>query len=383
MKKLAIIGAGTAGCLTASHFLRFTDWAIDWYIDSSIKPQAVGEGSNLVLPKALYNNINFTILDLEKIDGTFKTGLKKQNWGKINDTFYHLFVAGNVGYHFNAVKLQNYLRHIFESNPRITTIDKKVVDHNIDSDFILDCSGSPHSLTDKFYKAEHIPVNSVYVTQCMWEYQKFNYTLTIARPYGWVFGIPLQNRCAIGYMYNNNITTLEDIKTDVINIFKEYELNPSNTTNSFSFKNYYRKNNYSKTIAYNGNASFFLEPLEATSIHFMDICNRCSYDVFNNNISAEEANYYYLNKIREIENVIMLHYLAGSSWDTKFWNMAENLAKNNIATAKNNTDFINIINLAKNYNINKNNQLEYGTWDLYSFPININALGIWNQLEHL
>jgi hypothetical protein len=184
-------------------------------------------------------------------------------------------------------------------------------------------------------------------------------------------------------MYNNNITTLEDIKTDVINIFKEYELNPSNTTNSFSFKNYYRKNNYSKTIAYNGNASFFLEPLEATSIHFMDICNRCSYDVFNNNISAEEANYYYLNKIREIENVIMLHYLAGSSWDTKFWNMAENLAKNNIATAKNNTDFINIINLAKNYNINKNNQLEYGTWDLYSFPININALGIWNQLEHL
>lgn len=383
MKKLAVIGAGTAGCLTISHFLRFTDWIIDWYIDSSIKPQAVGEGSNLILPKALYNNINFTILDLEKIDGTFKTGLKKQNWGKLNNTFYHLFVAGNVGYHFNAVKLQNYLRNIFEADPRITIIDKKVVDHNIDSDFILDCSGSPHNLTNKFYKAEHIPVNSVYVTQCMWEYQKFNYTLTIARPYGWVFGIPLQNRCAIGYMYNNSVTTLEDIKSDVINIFKEYKLNPSDATSSFSFKNYYRKNNYSKTTAYNGNASFFLEPLEATSIHFMDICNRCSYDMFNNNISVEEANYYYLKKIREIENVIMLHYLAGSSWDTKFWNMAKNLAKNNIATAKNNIDFINIINSAKNYNINKNNQLEYGTWDLYSFPININALGIWNQLDNL
>lgn len=64
MKKLAIIGAGTAGCLTVSHFLRFTDWTIDWYIDSSIKPQAVGEGSNLILPKALYNNVNFTILFL-------------------------------------------------------------------------------------------------------------------------------------------------------------------------------------------------------------------------------------------------------------------------------------------------------------------------------
>jgi len=60
-KKLAIIGKGTAGCYALSHFMRWTDWEIDLIHDPDIKPQAVGEGSDLVLPASLmrvnYNNI--------------------------------------------------------------------------------------------------------------------------------------------------------------------------------------------------------------------------------------------------------------------------------------------------------------------------------------
>lgn len=378
--KLAIIGAGTAGCFSVTHFLKYTNWEINWYLDPNTKPQAVGEGSNLILPIALYNNIGFNAIDLNNIDGTFKIGLKKQNWGSKESTFYHLFTPGNVGYHFNAVKLQLYLQNKVKSiGSRIKIIEERVDNTDkIDCDFILDCSGKPSNL-ENFYKAESIPVNSVYVTQCFWEYSRFDYTLTIARPYGWVFGIPLKNRCAIGYMYNNSINTLDEVKSDVSNIFSEYNLVPSDQTNAFSFNNYYKKQNYSKRIAYNGNASFFLEPLEATSIHFMDMCNRLAFDSYNGNMSIEAANLQYLQKIREIENVISLHYLAGSLWKNEFWEKAYKKARINIDLAKENSKFNEIISLALKYNSSMP-KLEYGTWDLSSFPININALNLWDQV---
>ena len=33
MKKITIIGRGTAGCVAVTHFLRWTDWEIDWVFD--------------------------------------------------------------------------------------------------------------------------------------------------------------------------------------------------------------------------------------------------------------------------------------------------------------------------------------------------------------
>ena len=108
MKKLAIIGRGTAGSLAAAHFLRHTDWEIDWYFDNDIKPQAVGEGSNLILPNFLKNCLNFEHHDLSKIDGSFKASIYKEGWGK-GQGFHHTFAPPLLSYHFNANKLQDYI----------------------------------------------------------------------------------------------------------------------------------------------------------------------------------------------------------------------------------------------------------------------------------
>jgi hypothetical protein len=82
MKKLAVIGRGTAGSLAVSHFLRWTTSEIDWYFDDNIKPTAVGEGSTIEFPQDIYNTVGFLNSDLEKIDGTVKLGIHKINWGK-------------------------------------------------------------------------------------------------------------------------------------------------------------------------------------------------------------------------------------------------------------------------------------------------------------
>jgi hypothetical protein len=92
--------------------------------------------------------------------------------------------------------------------------------------------------------------------------------------HGWVFGIPLQKRISIGYLYNDKISSLEEVKEDVKNTFKEYNLNPSKITNHIKFQSFYRKENFKNRIIYNGNASFFIEPLEATSTSMSTDINR-------------------------------------------------------------------------------------------------------------
>lgn len=379
MKKLALIGIGTAGAFAATHFYKWTDWVIDWYFDPNIAKQAVGEGSTLVLPNFLYNNINFNVEDLASIDGTFKAGILKEGWGD-GHKFIHFFGPASVSYHFNAVKLQNFIVDKLKNDPRVNIIEKNISDFDdVDSDYVLSCAGKPSNL-DAYYDPESIPVNAVHVTQCYWDYPRFPYTLTIARPYGWVFGIPLKNRCSIGYMYNHEINTKEEVIEDVQEIFAKYDLKPSQDTNSFHFSNYRKKENFTDRVAYNGNASFFLEPLEATSIHTMDYINRHSFDIWNNGNSVEEANLDYIEKLQEIETVIMAHYAAGSIYNTPFWEFAQKRGIKVLENAKSSEKFRYFVNAAKEYRFGeKMIHDDYGTWTISSIAQNfknLNLLGV-------
>jgi hypothetical protein len=382
MKKLAIIGRGTAGSLAAANFLRYTDYEIDWYFDNHIKPQAVGEGSNLFLPKELHDCLNFEHHDLSKLDGSFKASIYKEGWAN-GQGFHHTFPPALVSYHLNANKLQDYILSIVRLNPRITIKEQNISHNEIDSDFILDCSGRPQDY-EEFHFSEYIPVNSVYVNQCYWDHPRFQYTLTIARPYGWVFGIPLQNRCSIGYMYNNSINNLDEIKEDIKHIFEQYNLTPSQDTNSFSFKNYYRKQNFYDRVVYNGNASFFLEPIEATSIGMMGLINKNSSDLFNKINTVQNYNYRYHTTLKEIETMIMLHYFAGSIYDTEFWSYAKDMGTKCMIeslTQKKYKSYRTFIEMVNSDDINDTKQ--FGTWTVKSFKQNIIGLGIKEKLDNL
>lgn len=385
-KRIAIIGRGTAGSQAVIHYLNhMPDCEIQWYFDSNRAPQSVGEGSTLTLPINLFQNINFSYSDLDKIDSTVKLGIYKSNWGKTNKNFFHQFPPPGIGLHFNATSLQNYILDLVKD--KVYIFEKNTSEINIDADYIMDCSGKPEEY-DKFNKSEYIPVNSAYITQCYWEYPKFQYTLTIARPYGWVFGIPLRNRCSIGYIYNKNINTLDEIKEDVKQIFKKYDLIPSDDTNSINFENYYRKQNYDYDgrIVYNGNSSFFLEPLEATSISVMDFIQRSTLKIWKNSECPEIHNLKYKKFLFEIEVIIMMHYFSGSKYDTEFWRYAQNRGKECLEKKiKNDLSLSNMISYAisrKHYN-NCDNSEGYGVWPPGSFCENIFGLGIDEELSKM
>ncbi len=383
MKKLALIGRGTAGAQSILHMLRWTDFSIDWYFDPNTPTKAVGEGSNLSLPRQMYKNANFGHQDLKKVDVSFKTGIYKEGWGPEGKPFFHDFFAPYTAWHFDAVKLQNYILDLTKQNPRVRHIEFKCDSHSqIDADFIFDCSGKPSDLS-QYHVATQIPVNSVYVSHCNWDGAEFDYTLTIARPYGWVFGIPLQSRCAIGYLYNNKFNSLDEIKEDIQVVLDKYKLTESRCV-SFSFDSYYRKKNFEGRVAYNGDKSFFLEPLEATSTYTMEQVCRNAWDYFTGSESAEKLNSKFTENIEQIYDMIMLHYYAGSPFKTNFWEMAKENGETRIRKACTNNKFQNIIRsalTAKAYNYCPDDGVEYGSWWSGSFYQNIHGFEISDKIK--
>lgn len=380
IKKLAIIGKGTAGAQAAAHFVRWMPGTkIEWHFDPSIPTKAVGEGTNLVLPRTMAENFAFGHRDLGAVEGSFKIGIYKEGWGKQGKPFFHDFPAPSVGYHFNAKKLQEYILKMLEG--KVSFVEKNTKAEEVDADYVVDCSGKPESL-EGYNEAECIPLNAVKVFHCDWDFVKFNWTLTIARPHGWVFGIPLQTRCSIGYMYNNTLTTEEEIDEDVQAILNAYELQCSRTV-GFPFKSYTKTVNFTDRIAYNGDKSFFLEPLEATSTGSMDQVNRLAFDIMHKNMSTDDAHYKYDKMLDEIYNMIMLHYYAGSPFQSKFWDFAQGCAAKKMEQAKGDTHFkatIKRVLATKSYMDAKNGP-EYGTWWDGSFYQNIHGLGIADKLK--
>jgi len=387
MKKLTIVGRGTVGCLAIAHFLKWTDWEITWAYDPTVEPTAVGEGTTLNLPRTLFENLGFTFADVYEFNATAKVGIYKKDWGSIGDGFLHPFPVGQTGIHFNAVSFQQYVFEKISQNPRITLLERSVEPDEVDSDYVMMCTGTPTDFTD-YEIIETVPVNTCWVSQCPWEHVRFQHSLTIARPYGWIFGIPLQNRCSIGYLFNETITDLESVKKDADIILAEYNLQPS-MQRQIKFKNYVRKVNFSDRVIYNGNSSFFLEPLEATSTATADIINRLSIDQWK--IQAQvpvQTNARYHSLLNGVESMIALHYMSGSSWDNDFWKHAQSLGTAKIEKElQKKQEFYQMMKEVSDPNFTVDNYFkspkEIGTWWSPSFNLHLDKLGIKEQISSM
>jgi hypothetical protein len=384
MKKLTVVGKGAVGSLAVAYFLKHTDWSIEWIYDENIPTASVGEATNLAVPNNLNWILNFNNYDLLKMNGTAKLGISKKGWSKQN--YFHPFPSGTSAIHFTAKELQDSIYNKVKNNPRLT-IKSGHVDNpeELDSNYVMMCVGSPKETNkDEFEILKNIPVNSAYVTQCDWDYPRFQYSLTDAMPNGWVFGIPLQNRIAIGYMYNDTLTSLDEVKEEVKEIFKEYDLTPSDRTQTLHFESYYRKQNFTPKVVYNGNASFFLEPLEATSTGFSVQIMHYAFDLWNNLLTIEQIENLYKEYIDQLESMILLHYMAGSVYKSKFWTKAKQLAKNKIKKEfQNKTQWAKFVLDAILGWDNNETKGEMGTWGQKNYKINIKGLGLEKEIKKL
>lgn len=317
MKKLSIIGAGSAGLLSAvqAHysFANFADWEIELIHDPNIPPEKVGQGT---VPGIM--DLLSRVFDIDwsnnPIEATQKTGIMYRNWGKKKDKFFHSFPMGFIAAHYDVNKLREYIL----SSKKFKVLEKNISDYSeIDSDYIIDCSGKPKNFEN--YTTLTNPLNSVILGKSDVR-EDFLWTDCIATPDGWCFRIPNTNSVSYGYLFNNKITTLNDAK---INFKGLFNIEPGEY---FSFSNYI-SNEFiiDERIFLNGNKLMFLEPLEANSnptyLHATTSYLKYMLGYYSKDVLYEEIKSY----IIKVQNYLIWHYQSGSIYETDFWNYAKTL----------------------------------------------------------
>ncbi|HAI41439.1 MAG TPA: hypothetical protein DCM40_26665, partial [Maribacter sp.] len=137
-KKIAIIGVGSGGAITALHYLlhQKEDVEIDIYYDSHHHPlESVGQSTTVEVTETIARALECNWKD-NPIDSTLKTGILYENWSKTEKEFFHpFFYMGGVAMHYTPILLANVL----VNHPAFKCIQKEVIDpeKDIDADYIF------------------------------------------------------------------------------------------------------------------------------------------------------------------------------------------------------------------------------------------------------
>ena len=354
--KIAIVGAGNAGSITALHYHKYLredkivdDYEIDIYHSPDQHPiEKVGQGA---IPTVV--NLISSVFESNwyhnSIDSTFKSGILYEGWGNKNDKFFHPFSMYEMSMHFVPNKLS---KTVLESG-YFNVIDKtiKEPEKEIDADVIFDCRGR-HNRDKSNYDKLINPLDSVLLSKKYERDVDLIYTRCVATPNGWTFVIPNKDSVSYGYLYNSEITTREDAVDDFTSRFDlDYIID------SLKFENYMAKNMFvGERTVLQGNMYGFIEPLEATSLGLYQSLCRQAWDY----IFGLRTDVYCNHKMRvimkETETFLLWLYGYGSKYDTPFWKYAKSLPFNP------DDRFTHMHNDYPNDDV-------YGQWSQYSFDI--------------
>jgi len=108
VKKVVIVGGGTAGWMTAAMMAKQLGKKLDITLVESEAIGTIGVGEATIPPIQLFNNV----LGLDENEfvkatqATFKLGIEFQNWGNIGDTYMHTF--GTIGKDVGMIQFYQY-----------------------------------------------------------------------------------------------------------------------------------------------------------------------------------------------------------------------------------------------------------------------------------
>jgi len=332
MKRLGIIGVGSAGVQALCHFSAWLDnsWQVVSLHDPNIPIVGIGESTNPSFVTALQYGIDFNIYDnLKELDGTLKIGTVYKKWRERD--FINPLIHGGLALHFNTFKLKEFaipklkkrwgskFNSIEGNISNIINFDDKavvVIDNKEEEfEFVIDCRGFPKEYTE-YNVFDYMPLNCGLVhnveTPGDWIYTGHKATKD-----GWMFEIPLTSRQSYGYMFNDRITSIEEAK---MNFSKEINVPVDNLDDiKFKFKSYYTNKLLDKRVLKNGNSAVFFEPMFANSLWFYDQINRSFLSYLNSRLSDLEVNEIFENNVLKVRDMICFNYHGGSLYDTPFW----------------------------------------------------------------
>ncbi len=197
----------------------------------------------------------------------------------------------------------------------------------VEGDFFIDCSGFRGILIEETLKtgwedwSHWLPCDRAVAVPCENARELTPYTRSTARTAGWQWRIPLQHRIGNGHVHSSKFIS-EDEATALL--MSNLDGAPLAEPRTIKFRTGKRNRAWNANVVSVGLASGFVEPLESTSIHLvqMGIAHLLTYFPAAGFSEVDRAEY---NRLMSLEyewvrDFIILHYKATERTDTPFWN---------------------------------------------------------------
>ena len=249
----------------------------------------------------------------------------------------------NYAYHLDASKYGKYLRALAES-AGATRIEGKIAKvelcpHDgfiealqledgvrVEGDLFIDCTGfrallSEGALKTGFDDWSHwLPANRAWAVQSELSEHPKPYTRAIAHKVGWQWRIPLQHRAGNGLVYCSEFMSDDAARDSLLNNVAE---KPLTDPRPIRFTTGQRKQYWNKNCVAIGLSSGFIEPLESTSIHFIQngiMWLLMMFPDFNiEESTVREYNTKMRSEAEHIRDFIVLHYTLNERHGDPFW----------------------------------------------------------------
>ncbi len=357
LRKIAVVGRGTAGSLAAASVTRLhpdSDHELHHIYDSRIPAIGVGEGSWPSLVQELHRLTKLPHETVQqRLNGTRKYGVAFEGWGRRNRDFTHYFTPQQVSYAYHLSA--DLMADVLEEGTRARHIDAKVLDiTRVEDgaqvefeglpperyDLVFDARGFPRGLDpDRHIDISFIPTNTAVIRRCPAIIKggdgpvlQHTYTRAVARPHGWIFVIPLTVHTSYGYIFNRDVSSLAEVEAD-FNAFLETDgVSEFEQRAVIPFPNFVHRQLYDGAVARIGNAAAFMEPLEATAIVSaqlqvgMVLQMRLNRPPENLERDAPVVNRFLVNNMLCYGLFVGWHYSCGSRYDSEFWRYARGRA---------------------------------------------------------
>jgi tryptophan 7-halogenase len=198
---------------------------------------------------------------------------------------------------------------------------------NIAGQLFVDCSGFRGLLIEGALAAGYedwsrwLPCDRAVAVPCPSVGPITPYTRATAQSAGWTWRIPLQHRTGNGHVFCSSFID-SDAALDCL--LRQLDGEPTAEPRFLSFKTGKRVQQWSKNVVAIGLAAGFLEPLESTSIHLIQLAIGRLLDLFPHRdfdpVAAREYNRLMDLEYERVRDFLILHYHATTRTDTPFWN---------------------------------------------------------------
>ena len=346
-KKIAVLGTGSAGLLTAAHLTTWLDdsWQVVVVYNPGKPILGIGESTNGGFISVLERATNFSLAnraDLAALDATMKYGSKFINWRKHD--WVNPLLSGNVAIHFNNRRFKDFvverLTALWPNQFGVLEADVQEIQNYADHvtlrtdrgvhdfDFVVDCMGTPTGF-DGYTMSDCTLMDSCRVHMVKdYDYEPF--TDHIATRDGWMFGVPLEGYKTYGYIYRRAFTTTAAAEDEMKRLLGAKSLEAGSYSAHYDFRCYYANELISGRVCKNGNRALFFEPLLANSMFLYIFAARLIYDYIAGQTAAH-CNGLFVKAVQEMEDVISYYYRGGSTFDTEVWRAAVDRASARLA----------------------------------------------------